>query len=73
MVFTVWRLKVRKAADMVTGCTPAPLKLTTCGLLRALSEIVNKPVLVAMAVGVKLTLTVQLPEVGKVTFTQLLD
>jgi hypothetical protein len=42
-----------------------PLKFTTCGLPAALSVIVNEPVLLPVAVGVKVTLMVQLAPAGK--------
>ena len=38
---------------------PLPPRLTICGLLKALSVIVNEPVLLPDAVGVKVTLMVQ--------------
>jgi hypothetical protein len=38
----------------VNSCTPAPLKVTVCGLQVALSLIVSVPVRCPMAVGVKM-------------------
>lgn len=49
---------VREVND---AATPVPLRLMTCGLLLALSVIVIPPVLMPTAVGVKVTLIVQLP------------
>jgi len=40
---------------------PVPVKLTVCGLLPALSEMVNVPVTVVADVGVNVTLIVQVP------------
>jgi hypothetical protein len=40
---------------------PVPLRATLCGLFAALSVIVRLAVLVPLAVGVKVTLTAQLP------------
>lgn len=42
------------------GWTAVPVKLTDCGLLEVLSMIMSEPVLVPVAVGVKVTETVQL-------------
>jgi hypothetical protein len=51
----------RLAGDSAACKTPVPAKETVCGLLLALSVIVNVPVLLPVAVGVKDTLIVQLP------------
>jgi hypothetical protein len=45
--------------------SPLPPKLTICGLLTALSVIVNEPVLAPAAVGVKLTVMAQLAPAAK--------
>ena len=44
----------------IASYLPRPLKLTTCGLSRALSGIVSVPVCVVLEVGVKVMPTVQL-------------
>jgi hypothetical protein len=64
---------VRLVGLKITGRIPLPLRLTTCGLPEALSVIVSAPVLLPVAVGVKLTLTVQLPLGAMVALPQLLD
>jgi hypothetical protein len=51
--------KLRLLADKETA-VPVPLKLTLCGLLLALSVRVSEPVRLAAAVGVKVTVMVQL-------------
>ena len=43
-----------------TALTPLPVKFSVCGLPAALSVMVKLPVLTPVAVGVKITLTVQL-------------
>ncbi len=61
VVPTCWLLKVRVLLDNVTaGAIPVPLRLTLCGLPAALSVIDSVPVRVPVAVGVKVTLMVQL-------------
>ena len=52
-------LKLRLAAESVTGALPVPLRLTVCGLLIALSAKVSVPVAAPSAAGVKVTPTVQ--------------
>ena len=53
--------KVRVLIDSVmTGTVPVPVSETACGLLEALSVMVSAPVREPLAVGVKVTLTVQL-------------
>ena len=53
--------KVGGADKLTTGSAiPVPLKLTVCGLPLALSVMVRDPVLVPLAVGVKVTSMVQL-------------
>ena len=44
----------------MTGAVPAPVSETLCGLFEALSVIVSVPVRKPLAVGAKVTLTVQL-------------
>ncbi len=44
----------------MTGAVPAPVSETLCGLFEALSVMVSAPVREPLAVGVKVTLTVQL-------------
>jgi hypothetical protein len=62
VVPTVWLLKFRLEGERVAERPeiPLPLSFTVCGLLAALSVNVIVPVLVPAAVGVKVTLTVQL-------------
>lgn len=45
---------------VITGAVPVPPSVTVCGLLEALSVIVNEPLRVPLAVGVNVTFTVQL-------------
>jgi hypothetical protein len=52
--------KAKVAGLTVTGTTPFPVSETVCGLLLALSVIVKVPVRLPVAVGVKVTLIVQL-------------
>jgi hypothetical protein len=60
-VFISWPLNVSELADNPgVGAAPVPLRDTTLGLPAALSVIVKVPVLGPVAVGVKVTLTVQL-------------
>jgi hypothetical protein len=62
VVPTVWLLKFRLEGERVAERPeiPLPLSFTVCGLLAALSVNVRVPVLAPAAVGVKVTLTVQL-------------
>ena len=43
----------------MTGAVPVPVRETVCGLFAALSVMVSMPLRVPLAVGVKVTLTVQ--------------
>ena len=53
--------KLRPLGETVkVGAMPVPVELIVCGLPPALSLMVNAPVRVPLAVGVKVTLTVQL-------------
>jgi hypothetical protein len=52
--------KVSGADNPTMGPVPVPVRLTVCGLFKALSEMVREPVRVPTAVGVKVTLIVQL-------------
>ena len=53
--------KLRLVVDMLSvGVTPEPVREINCGLFEALSVIVNMPLRKPLAVGVKVTLTVQL-------------
>src|SRR5438094_551825 len=54
-------LYARELGERVTAeVVPVPLRLTVCGLPAALSVIVSVALRVPVAVGVKVTLTVQL-------------
>ncbi len=61
---TCWLPKLRLVLERVTagaaGATPVPVRLTLCGLPAALSVIDTVPVRVPVAVGVNVTLIVQL-------------
>ncbi len=61
---TCWLPKLRLVGERVTagavGATPVPVRLTLCGLPAALSVIDTVPVRVPVAVGVNVTLIVQL-------------
>jgi hypothetical protein len=46
---------------LTTGAVPVPVRLTVCGLPAALSEMLTAAVRVPAAVGVNVTLIVQLP------------
>ena len=52
--------------SLIAGCAPVPAKLTVCGLLAALSLIVIAPVSAPPAVGVNVTLIVQLAAAASV-------
>ena len=59
--------KVRVVAERLTaGAIPVPLRFTTCGLLPASSLIVKAPLRLPVAVGLKVTVSVQLPPAGTV-------
>ncbi len=61
VVPTSWLAKVRLAADrLTTGAVPVPVRLMVCGLPAALSVMLTEAVRVPVAVGVKVTLMVQL-------------
>jgi len=53
-------LKVSDVADRVTGALPVPVRVTVCGLFRALSVKVSVPVAAPIAVGENVTPTTQL-------------
>jgi hypothetical protein len=58
---TNWFPNDRELADRLTaGATPVPVRLTVCGLPLALSVMVRVPLRTPVAVGVKVTLIVQL-------------
>ena len=60
-----WLPKVRLVAVRLTaGPLPVPVRLAVCGLPLALSVILTEAVRLPGAVGVKLTLIVQLPPAG---------
>ena len=69
VVFSVWLLKLRLVGDSVTAGAPAtapvPVTLTVWGLPGALSVIVTIPVRVPVAVGMKVTLILQLALAAK--------
>jgi len=61
VVPTFWLLNVRLAGErLVAAAAPVPVRLTICGLPAALSEILTAAVRVPAAVGVNVTLIVQL-------------
>src|SRR5256712_666884 len=61
VVFTSWLANVKLVGERLTrGAVPVPVRLTMCGLPAALSVMVIAPVRVPVAVGVKVTLMVQL-------------
>src|SRR5262245_4799054 len=61
VVFTVWLPKLRLAADRpTTGATPVPLKVTACGMPLPLSVMLSAAPRLPVAVGVNVTLIVQL-------------
>src|SRR5260370_18272453 len=64
MVPTVWLVKVSEEAERLTtgaeAAAPVPVRLTDCGLPEALSVMLRVPVRVPDAVGVNVTLMVQL-------------
>ena len=64
---TIWLEKVKSVgARLAAGpaVTPVPVKVTVCGLPAALSEMLRLPLRVPVAVGIKITLTVQLFPAG---------
>ena len=61
MAPTAWLAKVRLVGErLATAAVPVPVRLTLCGLPVALSVRVTAAVRVPLAVGVKVTLIVQL-------------
>ena len=56
-----WLLKLRLLGENLTVGLPIPSKFTACGLFSALSAMVIAPVRVPVALGVNVTLIVQLP------------
>ena len=63
VVPTVWLAKVIEVAErlaVVVGAVPVPVRLTVCGLPEALSVMLKVPVRIPEAVGVNVTLMVQL-------------
>src|SRR5579864_199650 len=64
-VLTVWLPNARLVGDKLAAgpdaAVPVPVRLTVCGLFAALSVKVIVPVRVPVAVGVNVTLIVQLP------------
>ena len=62
VVLRVWLLKSRLVGERLTvAAVPLPLKGTVCGLPAALSLMLSKAFRLPVAVGVKVTLMVQLP------------
>src|SRR5215831_10308127 len=62
LVPTVWLAKVRLAGESLTtgtGATAVPLSVTDCGLPLPSSVMLTEAVLVPAAVGVKVTVMVQ--------------
>jgi hypothetical protein len=58
---TTWLAKVRLVGEMLTaGAVPVPVRLTVCGLPVALSVRVTAALRDPLAVGLKVTLIVQL-------------
>ncbi len=63
VVPTVWLAKASEVAErlaVVAGAVPVPVRVTDCGLSEALSVMLRVPVRVPEAVGVKVTLMLQL-------------
>ena len=64
VLLTAWLAKVRLAGESVTtgtGATAVPVSETDCGLPLPLSVMLTEAVLVPAAVGVKVTVMVQVP------------
>jgi hypothetical protein len=58
--------KVKEVGErLTTGAVPVPVRLTVCVVGLALSVMVTAPVLVPAAVGLKVTLSEQLPLTAK--------
>ena len=67
VVPTSWPLNVRLAVEsLIAACAPVPARLTVCGLVAALSLMVIAPVSAPPAVGVNVTLIVQLAAAARV-------
>jgi hypothetical protein len=61
VVPTFWLLNVKLVGErLVPAAAPVPVRLTVCGLPAALSEMLTVAVRVPVAVGLKVTLIVQL-------------
>jgi hypothetical protein len=60
VVATATLPKANVAGETVACTSPVPVRETVCGLLLALSVMVRVPGLLPVALGVKVTLTVQL-------------
>src|SRR5208337_5382639 len=62
VVPTFWLLKVRLVTErLAVAPAPVPVRVIVCGLPAALSEMLTAAVRVPVAVGVNVTLIVQLP------------
>jgi len=76
LVFNAWLANVMLDDDKITAGAgafePVPLRLKECGLPAALSVIVTAAVRVPAAVGLKVTLIVQLPLLPATELPQLL-
>ena len=70
VVLIVWLLKVKPVGDKPTpgagADAPVPERVMACGLPPALSTIEIEPLTVPVAVGVKVTLMVQVPAAASV-------
>ena len=74
VVPTNWPAKVRLAGDSAAaGAIPLPLRATVCGLPLALSVTDRVPLRVPVAVGVKLTLILQLAPLPKLALQLLVS
>jgi hypothetical protein len=60
VVPTFWLLKVSEVGERLGSAVPVPERLAVCGLFVALSVTVNVPLRAPVAVGVNVTLIVQL-------------
>jgi hypothetical protein len=61
VVPTFWLPNVRLAGErLIAAATPVPVRLTVCGLPAALSEMLTVAVRIPAAVGVNVTLIMQL-------------
>src|SRR5438094_714804 len=67
VVFTCWFPNETEVGERLTpGVVPAPLKLAVCGLPAALSATLRVPLRAPAAVGVNVTLMVQVPLTARV-------